>query len=247
MKSASIAATAVVSLCAIIGSAYLSLPVIVGVLCAASLVVGFGWPYVLGVPAKKTLGSIIAGSGIASAATAGLLDGGRVLLWFPAIVALGVMLVFLVQLLRGTGQSLRLESTIGASAGVLVSSMGGGWVGAERLASNTADTGMMLVTGASVVVALLVSLLPWPDRIIAPIGLLLATLAGPLGSVFFAQVAPLGAAVVGLFCGAVVVSFRRLVVAGRGPHTRPGLLAIGVAPIMILGALVYFLEKLLPL
>lgn len=245
MKSASIAATAAVSLCAIIGGAYLSLPVVVGVLCALSLVIGFGWPHLLGVPAKKTLGAIIAGAGVGSAVTAALLEGNRVLLWFPAIVAVGVMLVFLVQLLRGTGQSLRLESTIGGSAGVLVCAMGGGWAGAERLASNTQDSGMMIVTGASVVIALLISLLPWPDRIVAPIGVLLATMAGLLGAVLFSGVPPLAAAAVGLVCGAVVVSFRRLVVAGRGPHTLPGVLAIGAAPIAALGTMVYFLEKLL--
>ncbi|WP_253905085.1 hypothetical protein [Arthrobacter sp. H14] len=245
VKSASIAAAAAVSLCAIIGGAYLSLPVVVVVLSLASLIVGFGWPHLLGVPAKKTLGSIIAGSGIASTVTASLLEGGRLLLWFPAIVAVGVALVFLVQLLRGTGQSLRLESTIGGTAGVLICAMGGGWAAAEQLRSNAEDSGMMLVTGTSVVVALLVSLLPWPDRIIAPVGLMLATSAGLLGAILLSDVPNLAAAVVGLVCGAVVVSFRRLIVARRGPNTLAGALAVGVAPIAALGTMVYFLEKLL--
>lgn len=245
MRSVSIAVAAAVSLCAIVASAYLSLPAVVVVLSIACLVVGFGWPHVLGVPAKKTMGSIIASAGIASVLTAALLPGPRVLLWLPAIVALGMGLVFMVQLLRGTGQSLRLESTIGGTAGVLLTAMAGGWAGAERLASNASDSGMMLLTGASLLFAMLAVLLPWPDRIVGPLAVVLATLAGAMGAILFTSVPILPAAVVGAVCGAVIASFRRLVVAGRGPHSLPGALAVGMAPVAAVGTLVYFLEKLL--
>lgn len=245
MRSVSIAAAAAVSLCAIVASAYLSLPAVVVVLSLASLVIGFGWPHLLGVPAKKTMGSIIAGAGIASVLTAALLSGPRVLLWFAAIVALGMGLIFVVQLLRGTGQSLRLESTIGGTVGVLLSTMAGGWAGAERLASNAADSGMMLLTGASLLFALVAALLPWPDRIVGPLAVVLATLAGTMGAILFTSIPVLAAAIVGAVCGAVIASFRRLVVAGRGPHSLPGALAVGTAPIAAVGTMVYFLEKLL--
>lgn len=245
VKSWTIVAAAAGSLCAIIAGAYLSLPVVTAVLCLASVVIGFGWPHLLRVPAKKTLGSIIAAAGIASALSAALLDAGRVMQWFPVIVALGVGAVFVAQLLRGAEQQFRLESTLGATTGVLLCAMGGGWVGAERLRANMEDSGMMLVTGVSVAVALLISALPWPDRVAAPVGLILATLAGPLGSMLFADVPNIAASVVGAVCGAVIVSFRRLALTGGGPRTMPGALAVGVAPIAALGALIYFLEKLL--
>lgn len=245
VRSVSIAAAAAVSLCAIVASAYLSLPVVVAVLVVASLVIGFGWPHLLGVPAKKTMGAVIAGCGIASILTAALLPGSRSLLWFAAIAAVGIGGIFVVQLLRGTGQSLRLESTIGGTTGILLNTMTGGWAGAERLTSNVEDSGMMLLTGASLFFALAVSLLPWPDRIVGPLAVVLGLLAGTLGAMLFTSVPPVAAAVIGAVCGAVVGSFRRLILAGRGPYTVAGALAIGTAPIAALGTMVYFLEKLL--
>jgi hypothetical protein len=75
--------------------------------------------------------------------------------------------------------------------------------------------------------------------------LALAALAGPLGAIALADVPPVGAAVVGAVCGAVVLSCRRLVLACHGLHNLAGALAIGIAPIAALGTLIYFLEKLL--
>ncbi|WP_026820504.1 hypothetical protein [Arthrobacter castelli] len=245
MKSVSVAAAAAVSLCAIAATAYLSLPAVVVVLILASLVTGFGWPHLLDVPAKKTMGAVIAGAGIASVLTAAMLDGPRMLLWFAPIAAVGTGLIFMVQLLRGTGQSLRLESTIGGAAGILLATMAGGWAAAERLATNASDSSMMLLTGTSLFFALAAALLPWPDRIVAPLAVVLAALTGTMGALLFTNIAPLAAAIVGAVCGAVIASFRRLVVAGRGPGSLPGALAIGTAPIAAVGTIVYFLEKLL--
>ena len=116
---------------------------------------------------------------------------------------------------------------------------------AERLAANSANSGMMLITGVSMLVAIGVCVLPWPDRLVAPLGVVLATLAAPLGAALSSSISLLPAAVVGALGGTVIVCFRRLVLADGGPRKIPAILAIGSAPIMASGALVYFLEKLL--
>lgn len=245
MRSVSIAAAAAVSLCAIVASAYLPLAVLVVVLILATLVIGFGWPHLLGVPAKKTMGAVIAATGTASVLTTAMLPGPRLLLWLAPIAAVGMGLIFMVQLLRGTGQSLRLESTIGGTAGVLLATMAGGWAGAERLAADASDSSMMLLTGTSLLFALVAALFPWPDRIVGPLAVVLGILAGTMGAILFTSIPPLAAAVIGAVCGAVIASFRRLIVAGRGTKSLPGALAIGTAPMAAVGTLVYFLEKLL--
>lgn len=232
-------------LCALVGASYWSQTAVVVIACIGVLLVGIGWPQLLGVPAKKTLAAVISVGGIAAVLLAAAAPTGMSMAWSVVVVALGVMTVFLVQLVRGTGQPHRLESTFGASTGLVLATLGAGWVAAERLAANSANSGMMLITGVSMLVAIGVCVLPWPDRLVAPLGVVLATLAAPLGAALSSSISLLPAAVVGALGGTVIVCFRRLVLADGGPNKIPAILAIGSAPIMASGALVYFLEKLL--
>ncbi|MBT1001125.1 permease [Paenarthrobacter sp. DKR-5] len=242
MKSSIIGLAGIAGLAAIIAASYRPGTVMLAVSCVAAAVVGYGWPHYLGVPARKTLGSIIALAGIGAAFAAAFSPVPGVLGWVPAFIALGIGAVFVMQLLRGTGQAQRLESTLGASTGVLLACLGAGWIAAARV---NGLGPMMLVTGASGVFALAAGLIRWPDRIVAPIGIVLAGLAGPMAGLLFFDVPVLAAVVVGVAIGAVLVSFRRLVVLSGMPRTFPAALALGLAPVYALGTLVYFIEKLL--
>ena len=239
------ALVAVAALAAIVGASYLSLPATAAVVVVLVLAAAIGWPYVLGVPARKSQSTAIALSALAACAAAYVAPSGAALTWLPVAVALGLGAVFLIQLLRGTGQSFRLESTLGTSSGVLLTALGAGWIAAENLSVNAGTSGVTLVTGISVLAALLVALLPWPDRMVAPIGVLFAALAGPLCALVFTDVEELPAAVIGAVCGAVIMAARRLVISRDTPLSAPALIAVGVAPILGLGSLVYFLERLL--
>lgn len=239
------ALVAVVALAAIVGASYLSLPATAVVVIVLVLAAAIGWPYVLGVPARKSQSTAIALSALAACAAAYVSPSGAALTWLPVAVALGLGAVFLIQLLRGTGQSFRLESTLGTSSGVLLTALGAGWIAAENVSVNAGTSGVTLVTGISVLAALLVALLPWPDRMVAPIGVLLAALAGPLCALVFTDVEELPAAVIGAVCGAVIMAARRLVISRDTPLSAPALIAVGAAPILGLGSLVYFLERLL--
>lgn len=245
MKNWSVAAAAAVALAAIIATSYTSrtaLAVVVGIMV---VLLAVGWPHVLNVPAKKSLATAIGVSGLSALVLADYAPLTTLMGWMPGAVALGVSAVFLIQLLRGTGQSHRLESTLGACAGVLVAAFGSGWVAADRLATNAANSGVMLVTGISVLVAGAVCTIRWPDRIVAPLGIVLGALAGPLGALMFTDVPALAAAIVGAICAAVVVSFRRLILARDAATSIPAWLALAMAPILAIGSLVYFLDKVL--
>ncbi|MBG6226133.1 hypothetical protein IWX63_002720 [Arthrobacter sp. CAN_A2] len=247
MKRTSVAAAAgaaAIATGAIVASSYISqtaVAVTVGVLCVLAAV---GWPHILRVPAKKSLSAAIGLAALLAVVLSATVPGPFFLAWFPASVALGVGGVFMIQLLRGTGQSLRLESTLGASSGVVAVSMGSGWVATDRLAVNAADSGMTLVTGVSILVAIAVCLLPLPDRLVAPAAVVLGALAGPLGALLFTDVPALAAAVVGLACGAVIAGTRRLLVAREAPINRIAAIAAGVTPVLAIGAVVYFLDTL---
>lgn len=229
-------------LVAIVAASYgpSGLSVFVGIVFAALF--GYGWPHYLGIPAKKTLGLVIAVCGSLSVLVAKFAPGPDMLSLLPVIMALGVIAVFVIQLIRGTGQSYRLESTFGCVVGVFIASVGSGWIAAHRF---TQESAMTWIAGICAVVVLLLSMLPWPDRIITPLGLLLGALAGPLAALLFSDLHILPAAVIGLVIAAVLLSFRRLANISTPLGHVAGAVAMGLAPVLSLGAMVYFIDKLL--
>ncbi|MBE0011225.1 hypothetical protein DXT87_15780 [Arthrobacter sp. AET 35A] len=237
-----VAAAAAVS--SVVAASHLSVAAVGAVTAVLILVAAIGWPHLLGVPAKKSQSTVIALSGLAATGAALTATDTDFMRWMPVATALGLGAVFLIQLFRGTGQSHRLESTLGAGVGVLLACLASGWVAAERLAINAGNTSMMLVTGISVLIALGVSLLPWPDRFVAPLGIALAATAGPLGAILLTDVPGLAAGFIGAASGAVVVAARRLYLTRDAPLNVPAALSVGAAPILVIGSLTYFLGKL---
>jgi hypothetical protein len=231
-----------IALAAIVAGHYFGLGYSIGVGIVMAVLFGMGWPHYLGIPAKKTLGTVISLVGVASALAAGLSRGPDFLAWTPVFVALGFGSVMAVQLIRGTGQAHRLESTLGAGAGVVIAALGCGWIADLRF---LADPGMTLITAISAVVALLVGMIRWPDRIIAPLAVVLAALAGPLAALLFSEVHVVPAAVIGALMAAVIVSFRRLGTLGGPARNWWGATSMDIAPIISLGTLVYFIGRLL--
>jgi hypothetical protein len=104
---------------------------------------------------------------------------------------------------------------------------------------------MLLVAAISAAVALLTGLIRWPDRMVAPLGMVLAGLAGPLAGLVFSDIAVLPAAIFGVIVGAVLASFRRMVTLRGAPLNVPAALGMGLAPVLAVGSLAYFIDKLL--
>lgn len=242
MKPWTIGTIGLAGLAVFVGGAYTSPEVLLGVAILAALAVGIGWPHFLGIPAKKTLAAIIGLPGAGSAVAATYVPAPGFLDWTPAFIAAGVMAVFLMQLMRGTGQAQRLESTLGSSAGVLLSCLGAGWIAASRF---NGVKEMLLVAGISAAFALLAGLIRWPDRIVAPLGIVLAGLTAPLAGLIFSNIAVIPAAVVGVVVGAVLVSLRRLVILRGDAINIPAAIGMGLAPVAAVGSLAYFIDKLL--
>ena len=211
-----------------------------GVLTAVG--VGIGWPHFLGIPARKTLAVLIGLPGVGSAITATYLPAPGFLDWTPSFMAAGVMAVFVMQLIRGTGQAQRLESTLGSCAGVMLSCLGAGWIACFRF---NGVREMLLVAAISAAIALLAGLIRWPDRVVAPLGVIGAGLAGPLAGLVFSDIAVLPAVIVGVVVGAVLVSFRRLVILRGESLSFAAALGMGLGPVAAVGSLAYFIDKLL--
>ena len=246
MKLWSVPVLAAAALIGIVGASYWSVAAVAVVSGLLAALAGIGWPHLLDVPAKKTQGAVLALAGEGACTAAYFAPAAALLTWLPGIAAAGVGAIFLVQLLRGTGQAHRLESTIGNIAGVLLMVMGSGWVAADRLANADGSPAGVTIGAAGILVALAAALIPLPDRIVAPLGVAAGALAGALAGVQQpeAGVAALAAAGVGAAGAAVIMAVRRLVLS-RDITTRRGRLALSLAPILALGSAVYVMARLL--
>lgn len=242
MKTWSIGIIGLAGLAAIVAAAYATPEAMLAVACLTALGIGIGWPHFLGIPAKKTLAALIGLPGVGSALAATYLPAPGFLDWAPSFIAAGVMSIFVMQLLRGTGQAQRLESTLGSCAGVMLSCLGAGWIACSRF---NGVREMVLVAGISAAMALLAGLIRWPDRVVAPLGIIGAGLAGPLAGLIFSDIAVVPAALAGVVVGSVLVSFRRLVVLHGETLDFPAALGMGLAPVSAVGSLAYFIDKLL--
>lgn len=242
MKSWSVGVIGLAGLAAIIAGAYSTPEALLAVAALTAACVGIGWPHFLGIPAKKTLAALIALPGVGAAVSATYLPAPGFLDWTPSFLAAGVIAIFVMQLVRGTGQAQRLESTLGSSAGVMLSCLGAGWIACSRF---NGVREMFLVAAISAAIALLAGLIRWPDRIVAPLGIVGAGLAGPLAGLVFSDIAVLPAALVGVVVGSVLVSFRRLVTLRGETLNFAAALGMGLGPVAAVGSLAYFIDKLL--
>jgi hypothetical protein len=242
MKWWTIGVIGLAGLAAVVAGAYSSPQALLAVAVLTALGVGIGWPHFLGIPARKTLAALIGLPGVGSAVAATYVPAPAFLDWTPAFMAAGVLAVFVMQLLRGTGQAQRLESTLGSCVGVLLSCLGAGWIACSRF---NGVREMFLVAAVSAAIALLAGLIRWPDRVVAPLGIAGAGLAGPLAGLVFSDIAVIPAAVAGIVVGAVLVSFRRLVVLRGEPLDLPAAVGIALGPVSAVGSLAYFIDKLL--
>lgn len=207
MKSSIAGLIGIVALALLVAGHYLGLEYTAGVSILLAVIFGYGWPHYLAIPAKKTLGTVIAATGAVAALTAAMAEGKDYLAWTPIYIAVGFGAVMVVQLIRGTGQKRRLESTLGAGAGVAIAGFACGWVASFRFLG---EPGMTFIVAISAAVALLAGMLPWPDRLSAPLAIVLAALAGPLTALLVSDVRIVPAAVLAIVVASIIAAFRRL-------------------------------------
>ncbi|WP_313817868.1 hypothetical protein [Citricoccus sp.] len=259
LLAAAAAITAVLVGAACLGGPWFSVAMAAVLVIAAAL----GWPQLLGAPARKSLTAVLGVSGLAAVGAVSLWPGqssgegptafGASLIEPIAVcMALGVVAAFMVQLFRGSGSPQRLESTAGTITGVAVVCAGAGWVALARY-----DAGPLAVSvGLSLALAALAGLVPFPGRsgrgLAAGLSLVLAgvvpVVVEPLWPASWGALSLPAAVVAGLLGGLVLVLTGRTA-PDRGlgrPLGRRAAVALGVAPVAVVGLLTYFVFRIMP-
>ncbi|GGC86405.1 hypothetical protein GCM10011512_11660 [Tersicoccus solisilvae] len=238
-----VCAAALLTLVGLVAAAAAGVGAMTGVVIAAAIVTGAGWVRLQGLTAARAHSVVIALAGIAAALLA-VRAPGAYLTWTGLVACLGVIAVFLVELVRGTGAARRLESLVASSSGVVLTVLGSGWIGSLRVATDE-HAALIGTTAVAAVAAVLMAAVPWPDRVIDPLCVLVATAVAPLVALLLHEPGAAVAAVLGAVAGLVVATFRRMVLADGGPRTRLGAVAAGVGPVIAAGSAVYGVQLLL--
>lgn len=152
------------------------------------LVISWGWPRQMGAPARVSLSVTLAAVGLLGvllmlvwpAPETGDGDAWALLEPLAVLLAWGTMAAFVVQLVRGTGRPLRLESTVAAMGGVLIVVMTASWVAVARWTDVPDVRALVLTLGAIVSVVSLVGLTPWMQGRPGVLALVVIPLSGVL-------------------------------------------------------------------
>lgn len=220
------AAAAALSAVALLG------PVAVGVaVVVLVLVLALGWPALLDVPWVLGARTVLALTGLGGVVSVWL-DGGSLEL-LPLVVACGLVLAFVREMLRTDGRERLVDSISAVVAGSVVGVCGAGWV-----ATVTADAGpdiVVVTAGALSAASVAAVVLPWKGW---P-NVAISVVAGAGAAVAIAAVLPGTQIVAGLVLGAAsgVLAASLHVLLERLPsaRTRTGGVASAVVPVLVLG------------
>ncbi|WP_150461789.1 hypothetical protein [Nesterenkonia ebinurensis] len=155
-----VALAALLGAAALAAASWLGVAALTGVVCALCAVVAVGWPQLMGVTARKSLSAVIMAAGVVAAVGAALASQVESLFfWSSVALAFGVMVVFMIQVMRGAGRPHRLESTLGACAGVVITTTSAGWVAGLRYPAGLAEA----ESGAGLAALRVRGLFPYED------------------------------------------------------------------------------------
>ena len=236
---------AVASACAaaaIAGGAYLGavpLLVVVGVLV---ILFAAGWAPLLGLPVPGGTFFVVALPGLGALAAAQVTQTEPWLANLPLVVAMGVLLAFINELLRGDGRERLVDSLVGGVSGMVVAVSAAGWISAFKTGDGMSLVVLSAASLAAASAASAVRLHGWLS--------LTATVAGAaVVSVAVALVMPDLSWADGLWTGLVagiLVGSLQLLFDQLPELRRPrAALAAIVLPIAVGGILVYVVGRLL--
>ena len=140
MKHLPVALAALVGAAALAAASWAGVAALTAVVCALCAVIALGWPQLMGVTARTSLSAVIMAAGVVAALGAATATRVEALFFWSAVsLAFGVMVVFVIQVLRGAHRPHRLESTLGACAGVVITTTAAGWVAGLRYPAGMAE------------------------------------------------------------------------------------------------------------
>lgn len=218
---------------------------IAAILAVAVAFFAAGWPRLLGIPAQRGASTVIALSGFGALVIAVTTHQFRLL---PIVLAAGVVASFVHQMLRTDGRPRLVESVSATVTGVIVVTLGAGWVTVvtrygETDALNHPLPMAMILVGACSLTGATIGSIVFPRAVSAYFATLLATGIGTGVGWIFPSVGWLPGLITGFSVGVLYTGMHILF--GMFPASRRVRPAIAAAllPVLASGIVVYIVAR----
>jgi len=215
----------------------------VGVVTAIlQLVFAYAWPRMVRSDAPWPITIILALCSLAATAATIFMPGASVMSHSVEAIAVGVLLVFISQVLRGAEAEGRLAGVVSGVTGMVLAVLGSAWAASAQVGYGY---GLTVVTVISLLGAGAVVVNRLPNRITMILAPLVAAALGAAASALPVDILWFQGAVMGLLAGLLVGSLRALALASRSVRNLSGILGLSCGIILLSGAASWYAMEVL--
>ena len=215
----------------------------VGVVTAIlQLVFAYAWPRMVRSDAPWPITIILALCSLAATAATIFMPGASVMSHSVEAIAVGVLLVFISQVLRGAEAEGRLAGVVSGVTGLVLAVLGSAWAASAQVGYGY---GLTVVTVISLLGAGAVVVNRLPNRITMILAPLVAAALGAAASALPVDILWFQGAVMGLLAGLLVGSLRALALASRSVRNLSGILGLSCGIILLSGAASWYAMEVL--
>lgn len=206
------------------------------------LVFAYAWPRMVRSDAPWPITIILALCSLAATAATIFMPGASVMSHSVEAIAVGVLLVFISQVLRGAEAEGRLAGVVSGVTGMVLAVLGSAWAASAQVGYGY---GLTVVTVISLLGAGAVVVNRLPNRITMILAPLVAAALGAAASALPVDILWFQGAVMGLLAGLLVGSLRALALASRSVRNLSGVLGLSCGIILLSGAASWYAMEVL--
>lgn len=206
------------------------------------LVFAYAWPRMVRSDAPWPITIILAVTSLAATAATIFMPGASVMSHSVEAIAVGVLLVFISQVLRGAEAEGRLAGVVSGVTGMVLAVLGSAWAASAQVGYGF---GLAVVTVISLLGAGAVVVTRLPNRITMVLAPLVAVALGAVASALPVDILWFQGAVMGLLAGLLVGSLRALALASRSVRNISGILGLSCGIILLSGASSWYAMEVL--
>lgn len=230
------AASAAVAVGASLGA--VPLTVVLGVLAA---IFAFGWSGLMKLPSSGGSTLVVALTAGGALACVALTPNEPWLRFLPVVLAFGVFLAFINEMLRPVPRANLIDSLFGTVTGIVVAICGAGWLAAFRIEHGLP---VVMISASALAAASAAGALKGPRWLVVVATFLLGTAAGVVTAHFLGATKLLTGLLQGALAGVTISALHALVQRLPELASRRSAASMVVLPILALGILVYVAGRL---
>lgn len=240
LASRSVVTAALAAAAALAG--YLHPVALLAVTAVLALAVAAGWPELAGLPFRPGSAVVVGLTGLGALFAVRLVGTGESLAGLAVVLASGLLLAFVNELLRRDGRVRMVESVSGTVAGAVLALCTAGWIATDSQAGGE----RVVVSGAlALAVGAAVSAFELPRWVSAVATTLAAAGAGAVAGLALPGITPLVGAILGLAVGVLVAALDALLDSLVELKRVLPAMAAAALPVAVSGAVVHIVGRVL--